>query len=200
MLTQGKFKNTALHKTLIGHDGTASITHSTHYTPEASFLMYWLSAELSWLEFSRARQTFLMCVGISSMIPGSQSGGMLALLSGNGDAEHWARAKIATKTVTITTWSCIFLVCNEMEKKIKSELLMSFLQRCDYENIFMVITRAESAGWTLCDLFLKLFRWKFFDVFARRIKIEFVDFSVIRISVGRESTSTRCESIKAQSR
>lgn len=28
---------------------------------------------VSWLEFSRAKQTFLMCGGISSMIPGSQS-------------------------------------------------------------------------------------------------------------------------------
>ena len=65
--------------------------------------MYWFSAELSWLEFSRARQTFLMCVGISSRIPGSQSGGIAALLSGKGEDEQCAMAKIAINTVTITT-------------------------------------------------------------------------------------------------
>lgn len=78
------------------------------YIPAASFLMYWFRAELSWFEFSRARQTFLMCCGISSMIPGSQSGGMLALLAGTGLELLWATAKIAIQTVTMSTWSCIF--------------------------------------------------------------------------------------------
>lgn len=84
-----------------------------HYIPAASFLMYWFRAELSWFEFSRARQTFLMCCGISSMIPGSQSGGMLALLSGTGLELLWATAKIAIQTVTISTWSCIFQLREE---------------------------------------------------------------------------------------
>lgn len=43
--------------------------------PAASFRIYAFSALANWLEFSMAMQTFFMCGGISSKIPGSHSGG-----------------------------------------------------------------------------------------------------------------------------
>lgn len=87
------------------------------HAPAASFLIYWLRAVESWFEFSSAKQTFLMCVGMSSMIPGSQSGGVLAF-SGTGLEKHCATANRATNTVTLKTLLCIFLELS-FERKIR---------------------------------------------------------------------------------
>lgn len=67
---------------------------------------------MSWFEFSRAKQTFLMCGGISSMIPGSQSG------DGVGAADAMLTVATMTKP-TRNTVEIIFCEDDMSEKKEK---------------------------------------------------------------------------------
>lgn len=70
------------------------------HLPAASFRIYAFRAFDNWLEFSKATQTFRICCGISSNMPGSHSGGVFNSLL---QATQENKASIASRhTVTIT--------------------------------------------------------------------------------------------------
>lgn len=79
------------------------IFNQLHNTlPAASFLMYAFNAVLNWLEFSNARHTFLIWGGISSIIPGSHSGGGLTNPCNGCDWQPmFEKAKITAKSTAV---------------------------------------------------------------------------------------------------
>lgn len=77
------------------------------HLPAASLWMYVFNADDNWFEFSNAMQTFRMCGGILSKMPGSHRAGMfiVSLLADTFDMDN---ANSATSAIT-TIWYSISL-------------------------------------------------------------------------------------------
>lgn len=96
--------------------------------PDASLLMYDFRADVNWSEFSRAKHTFLMCCGISSRMPGWQSGACVP------DCELCTHTASRTMTKHKNTTTCTLAMLQAgIRKKQSKEIIKKWeLQICSW--------------------------------------------------------------------